>query len=89
MGVLSQHRSCLGLGIDEATAVVVHGHKFTVMGNANVVLFLPSFGEGPPNVKVLKNGEAGELLFSRSALSRLKSPVEGKPVASKELRPTP
>jgi cyanophycinase len=90
LGVLSQHPSCFGLGIDEATAVVVRGKRFTVVGNANVMLCLPPLGEGPPSMKVLKNGEDGELLLLSGKLrTRLPSPVEGKPVASTERRTMP
>ncbi len=66
LGVLTQHPSCLGLGIDEQTAVVVRGHTFTVVGNANVLLCLPPSAREPASVtKVLKSGEAGELLLVR------------------------
>ncbi|HEY7156174.1 MAG TPA: cyanophycinase [Gemmataceae bacterium] len=79
LGVLTQHPSYLGLGIDEQTAVVVRGHTFTVVGNANVLLCLPPLAREPANVtKVLKSGEAGELL-----LARLK-PASDTKTASKE-----
>ncbi len=89
LGVLSQHPRCLGLGIDEQTAVVVHGHSFTVVGNANVVVCMPPLGDDPPSLQVLKPGAVGDLLaLSRSLLTRLKPPPEGKPVASQEPRRT-
>jgi cyanophycinase len=90
LGVLSEYPTCLGLGIDEATAVVVRGHTFTVVGNANVMLCLPSSAGKQPSLKVMKAGEEGDLfLLSQSLRSRLQSPVEGKPVASKEPRTMP
>jgi cyanophycinase-like exopeptidase len=36
LGVLAQHRNCLGLGIDEQTAVVLRGHSFMVVGNETI-----------------------------------------------------
>jgi cyanophycinase len=91
LGVLTQHPGCLGLGIDESTAVVVHGHQFTVMGKANVTVCLPPAGDEPPSVaQVLKNDEVGDLLhFTRANVSRLKPASEGKSVAAKDQRTTP
>jgi cyanophycinase len=83
LGVLAQHRNCLGLGIDEQTAVVLRGHTFRVVGNANVVVCMPPSDKEPPSVtKVLKPGEGGDLLLlGHSVLARLTSPAEVKPVA--------
>ncbi|HWG43514.1 MAG TPA: cyanophycinase [Gemmataceae bacterium] len=84
-GVLLQHPRCLGLGIDEMTAVVVHGDTFTVLGDANVVLCMPPLGAHPSRMKVLKSGEAGNLIqLAKSLLAPLKSSAETKSVASKE-----
>jgi cyanophycinase len=91
LGVLSQCPRCLGLGIDEQTAVVVHGHTFTVVGKANVVVCLPP-GDGVPAVvqQVLRPGEVGDLLiFSRSALARSKPPMERKAQASSDRQTMP
>ena len=72
LGVLAAHRHCLGLGIDEQTAVVLRGHAFTVVGNANVLVCLPPSDKEPASVaKVLKSGEGGDLLLlGRSVMSR-------------------
>ncbi len=91
LGVLSQYPRCVGLGIDEQTAVVVHGHTFTVVGNANVVVCIPP-GEGVPAAveRVLRPGEVGDLLiFSRNALARTKPPMERKTTASTDRRTMP
>lgn len=86
LGVLAQHPSCLGLGIDEETAVVVHGHKFTVMGKANVSICSPR--EQDP-IQVLKSGEAGDFLqLSHRVLTRFKPPADSRPVAAKANRAT-
>jgi cyanophycinase len=91
LGVLSQYPRYLGLGIDEQTAVVLHGHTFTVVGKANVVVCVPP-GEGVPAAvqQVLRPGEIGDLLmFSRSALTRSKHPMERKTTASTDRRTMP
>jgi cyanophycinase len=91
LGVLALYPRCLGLGIDEQTAVVVHGHTFTVVGMANVVVCLPP-GEGVPASvqQVLRPGEVGDLLlFSRTALARSKPPAERKTAATTDRRTMP
>jgi cyanophycinase len=87
LGVLAQYRNCLGLGIDEQTAVVLRGHTFTVVGNANVLVCMPPSEKEPASVaKVLKPGEGGDLLLlGRAVMSRLKPPSEGKPVVQKDV----
>lgn len=87
--VLASHPRCLGLGIDEATAVVVKGHTFTVLGKANVTVCLPPAEGDDSNVKLLKSGEIGDLaLLSKSVLTRFKTPAESKPMAVKTSRAT-
>jgi cyanophycinase len=84
IGVLANHPRCLGLGIDEKTAVVLHGHTLTVLGKANVSVCLPPTEGYADNVKLLKSGEVCDLLqFRESLISRLKSPAQSKPMADK------
>lgn len=88
LGVLEKHPRCLGLGIDEQTAVVVRGHTFTVLGKANVSICLPP-AEKEENVKVLKSGDAGDLVeLSHTVLERLKTPSETKAASAKDHRAT-
>jgi cyanophycinase len=61
LGILARHPQYLGLGIDEGTAVVVHGGQATILGNANVRLCLPGAGKAPVQVRVLKAGEQIDL----------------------------
>jgi cyanophycinase len=91
LGVLGQHRTCLGLGIDEQTAVVLSGHTFTILGNANVAVCLPPSDQEPARVaKVLKAGDGDDLhLLGRSMVSRLNSRHEGKPMTKEALLTTP
>jgi cyanophycinase len=89
LGVLEKHPRCLGLGIDEQTAVVVRGHTFTVMGKANVSICLPRSPREEAAITVLKSGEVGDLLqLSHRLLTRSQPPRESKPMASTTLRTT-
>lgn len=82
--ILASHPNCLGIGIDEDTAVVVKGHTFTVLGKANVTVCLPPTEGDEDNMKLLKRGEAGDLFaLNKIVLARFKTPAESKPVASK------
>lgn len=84
LGVLASHPRCLGLGIDEKTAVVVSGHAFTVLGKASVSVCLPPLEGEEKNVKLLKSGEVGDLLQLRNTLmARRKAPAESNPMAAK------
>jgi cyanophycinase len=89
LGVLANHPRCLGLGIDEQTAVVVKGHTLTVLGKANVSVCLPPTDHDEGSVTLLKAGEERDLLqLSDSVLARIKAPAESKPVAAKTSRAT-
>jgi cyanophycinase len=84
--VVSKYPNCLGLGIDEQTAVIVHGHTFTVLGDAHVAVCMPPVDNDKlPSMKLYKAGDAGDLLMlTHSALSRLKTASEDKPMVVKE-----
>ena len=89
LGVLEKYPRCLGLGIDEQTAVVVRGHTFTVMGKANVSVCMPPTARDEDNVKLLKSGDAGDLVqLSRTVLARLKASADTKSSSAKENRAT-
>lgn len=84
LSVLAKYPKCLGLGIDEETAVVVKGHTFTVLGKANVTVCLPPIEGDEDNMKLYKAREEGDLLkLSTKVMARLKVPAESKPVAAK------
>lgn len=84
LGVLADYPRCLGLGIDEQTAVVVKGHTFTVLGKANVSVCLPPADGDKGSIKLLKCKEEGDLLqLSKIVLARVKTPSETKPVISR------
>ena len=83
LGVLAQHPQYPGLGIDEQTAIVVHGATLTVLGNSTVSVCLPSPAGQPPRVQVLKAGEKLDLAaLAHDVLDRLKpAPAKEKPSA--------
>lgn len=60
-GVVEQHPTCLGLGIDERTAAVLTGHSLRVLGNAQVRVCLPS-PAGPADARVLRAGDRADVL---------------------------
>lgn len=89
LSVLAKYPKCLGLGIDEETAVVVKGHTFTVLGKANVTVCLPPMEGDDGKSELLKSGEEGDLLkLSTKVMARFKVPSESKPVAAKTSRAT-
>jgi cyanophycinase len=61
LGVLGKHRDCLGVGIDEQTAIVVNGRTAKVVGDANVRVCV-SPGSAKENVRVLQPGDEFDLL---------------------------
>ncbi len=84
LGVLADHPRCLGLGIDEKTAVILQGHTLTVLGKDNVSVCLPPAEGYTDNVKLLKSGEVCDLVqFRESMISRVKTPAQSKPTADK------
>jgi cyanophycinase len=89
LGVLEKHPRCLGLGIDENTAIVVRGHTFTVLGKGNVSVCLPPTPRVEGSVTLLKANQVGDLLqLSGNVFARLKPPTDSKPMASKTSRAT-
>jgi cyanophycinase len=79
LGVLTEHPRCLGMGIDEQTAVVVRGHTLTVLGKADVRLCLPAAGPQPASVEVLKAGQGADLArLSEAVLARVKAQADKK-----------
>jgi cyanophycinase len=91
LGVLAHHRDCLGFGIDEQTAVVVSGHRFTVIGNASVHLCLPPSDQEPDGVaKLLRHGDSGDLLLlGRAVMARHHPAAKGTRVVKPDRIPTP
>ena len=82
--LLKKYPDCFGLGIDEATAVVLHGRKFQVLGSSKVYYVgLPPLSPGQRLWKMLHSGDEGELLLPNGTVASQKSSTGGKPVAAK------
>jgi cyanophycinase len=71
LGVVARYPQDTGLGIDEATAVVVTGHTMTVLGTGEVRVCVSVAGGGPARVQVLKAGDH----LDPSAVVRTHGPV--------------
>jgi len=80
LGVLRKHPQLFGLGIDEKTAVIVHGHSLRVMGESNVRFYLPG-------------GQSREQLLDRASkpldLATLTAQVQAEPVSHDSAPRTP
>jgi cyanophycinase len=75
VGVLASHPGLVGLGIDEQTAVIVHGRTLTVAGNSYAVACLSAGAGQPAHFQVLKAGDKADLIsLSRAALARAQPP---------------
>lgn len=62
--VIAAHPELLGLGIDEATAVVVTGNRFKVIGDSKVVVHDAKYapeGENSPKYYLLNSGDEFDL----------------------------
>lgn len=69
---LKKYPNLVGVGIDENTALVVHGRKFTVMGESIVETYLPPVGERAEVGTTLVEGqEYDSLAMYRAAQARL------------------
>lgn len=68
---LRQNPNCFGVGIDEATALVVQGRMMTVAGNSFVTLCFNPSSTRAPRVETLRAGQQIALLAcQRAAIAR-------------------
>lgn len=75
LDVLRMHPNLVGVGIDEGTALVVHGRELKCLGDSTVHLCLGLCGPHEPCERILKPGETSDLtMFRRGALCRLEAP---------------
>jgi cyanophycinase len=83
LGVLARFPQYPGLGIDEQTAIVVHGAALTVIGNSTVSVCLPTPAGQAPQVQVLRAGENLDLAaLTRDLLARSQAATaQDKPAA--------
>lgn len=69
---LTKYPKLVGIGIDENTALVVHGRKINVIGESSVETFLPPVGDKSGLTSTLVDGMEEDLLaLHRAALARL------------------
>jgi cyanophycinase len=61
MDALRKHPGNIGIGIDEATAIVVRGDKLEVVGESYVVLIVPASKDRPLSIRVLRHGDRANL----------------------------
>jgi cyanophycinase len=61
MRVLTAHPGLVGIGIDEGTALIVRGHRLTVMGDSDVVTCLSAGSDCPAQVERLSPGDEADL----------------------------
>lgn len=72
---LAVHPDRVGLGIDEATALVIHGRTLAVRGDSVVTLMLAPSARRPERIERLKAGDKADLIaWSRAAMARQQSP---------------
>jgi cyanophycinase len=60
--VLARFPACPGIGIDEQTAAIVHGHVLSVLGKAKVSICLSAVDAQAASVKALTSGDRLDLL---------------------------
>lgn len=73
--VLREHPGLFGLGIDEGTAVEVHGRELRVHGVSKALLLLPATAGRDERLVELVAGESGDLLtWQRAAHARTATP---------------
>jgi cyanophycinase len=69
---LAKYPKLVGIGIDENTALVVHGRKISVMGDSSVETILPPVGDKKGQATTLLDGMEDDLLaLYRAAQARL------------------
>lgn len=82
---LAQHPDLVGLGIDERTALVVHGRRATVLGEGTVSVFLADAGARPRRERAVHRGSVLDLVqLRRAARARAADrPFPAAPVAAR------
>lgn len=68
---LKKYPTLVGIGIDENTALVVHGRRIRVMGESRVETYLPPVDDTPDPRTLVEGMEDDLLALHRAALARL------------------
>ncbi|MCH2179590.1 MAG: cyanophycinase [Mariniblastus sp.] len=61
LGVLHQHTTSVGVGIDEGTALIRMGDKLRVVGDSYVTILIPQTDGLPVRIEVLRSGDQARL----------------------------
>jgi cyanophycinase-like exopeptidase len=77
--LVRSHAQVLGLGIDEATALVVHGEKCEVIGKGSVSFYLAANPTDVPTHRMLHAGETFDLASIRTSRASRPSPARVNP----------
>lgn len=67
LGVLEKHPQLFGMGIDEGTAVIVHGRNMEVVGSGQITICLAKSTDRPVREIAFKGGERTDLTRWRLA----------------------
>jgi cyanophycinase len=79
LSILAKHPECPGVGIDEETALVIHGETAVVEGNGNVRACLCACGSLPASIQVLRDGEKLDVAaLVKTAMTRGKAAIVSK-----------
>jgi cyanophycinase len=71
VAAVAKQLDCVGYGIDEGTALVVHGRRLEVLGKSTVTVSLAGSGDRAAREFELKNGDEHDLtMLRRAALER-------------------
>lgn len=68
LSALERHPALVGLGIDEATALVVHGRSLKCIGDSTVTICYGATGGCPCDEQVLQPGQSTDLTMLRRAV---------------------
>lgn len=70
--VVEQHPDLVGLGIDEATALLVQGRRLTVLGDSEVRVCFARTNSREPMIESLRSGDKADMgQLNRIAMARL------------------
>lgn len=83
LGVLKRYPSHVGIGIDEATALVVQGRALSVLGNSTATFLVSGNTERPLKRTVLKNQDVSDLTTWRRIAFQRQEPARIHPVVKK------
>lgn len=76
---ITKHPGVVGVGIDERTALIVHGRDMRVLGDSTVTVCLPQAEKRPLREIELKPGDVADLITLRRAALARTQPIFPRP----------